>query len=104
MMNETGRISSRSQRGGAHGLKKRRGLVECNLDDRFSSNQKTVEEVTGLFPQMSPKSVVAETLRILDIAGEVERRTQTMNGALRWQVKVGVNGKNCYAASSIRYR
>ncbi|EGI67663.1 hypothetical protein G5I_03708 [Acromyrmex echinatior] len=58
---------------GTQGLKKRRGLV------------------TGLFPQMSPKSVVAETLRVLDIAGEAERRTQTMNGALRRQIKVGVN-------------
>ncbi|XP_011062989.1 PREDICTED: uncharacterized protein LOC105151143 [Acromyrmex echinatior] len=73
-------------------LKRRRGWVECNLDDRLSSNQKTaVEEVTGLFPQMSPKSVVAETLRVLDIAGEAERRTQTMNGALRRQIKIGVN-------------
>ncbi|KAG5327721.1 PO11 protein, partial [Pseudoatta argentina] len=77
---------------GAQSLKRRRGWIECNLDDRLSSGQKTaVEEVTGLFPQMSPKSVVAETLRVLDIAGEAERRTQTMNGALRRQIKVGVN-------------
>ena len=77
---------------GAQSLKKRRGLVECHLDDRFSTGQKTaIEEVTDLFPQMSPKSVVAETLRVLNIAGEAERRTLTMNGALRRQIKVGVN-------------
>ncbi|KYN29098.1 hypothetical protein ALC57_01461, partial [Trachymyrmex cornetzi] len=75
-----------------HGLKKRKGLVECNLDDRLSSRQKdAIEEVTYLFPQMSPKSVVAETLRVLDIAGEAEMRTQTMKGDLRRQIKVGVN-------------
>ncbi|EGI70783.1 hypothetical protein G5I_00415 [Acromyrmex echinatior] len=77
---------------GSPGMKKRKGLVECGLDDRLSSSQKTaVEEVTGLFPQMSPKSVVAETLRVLDIAGEAERKTVSMNGALRRQIKVGVN-------------
>ncbi|EGI67664.1 hypothetical protein G5I_03709 [Acromyrmex echinatior] len=76
----------------AHGLKKRRGLVECNLDDRLSSSQKTaVEEVTGFFPQMSPKSVVAEMLCVFDIADKAERRTQKMNGALRRQIKVDVN-------------
>ncbi|EGI62171.1 hypothetical protein G5I_09524 [Acromyrmex echinatior] len=76
---------------GSPSLKKRKGLVECRLDDRLSSSQKTAVEVTGLFPQMSPKSVVAETLRVLDIAGEAERRTVSMNGALRRQIKVGVN-------------
>ncbi|KYN42695.1 hypothetical protein ALC56_02872 [Trachymyrmex septentrionalis] len=76
---------------GAQSLKKRRGLVECHLDDKLSAGQKTaIEEVTDLFPQMSPKSVV-ETLRVLDIAGEAKRRTLTMNGALRRQIKVGVN-------------
>ena len=74
------------------GHKKRRGLAECNLDDRLTAAQKTaVEEVTGLFPQMSPKTVVVETLRVLDNAGEAERKTQHMNGALRRQIKVGVN-------------
>ena len=74
------------------GLKKRRGLVECNLDDRLTAAQKTaVEEVTGLFPQMSPKSMVVDTLRKLDIAGDAERKTQSMNGALRRQIKVGIN-------------
>ncbi|KYN16905.1 hypothetical protein ALC57_10815 [Trachymyrmex cornetzi] len=64
-----------------HGMKKRKGLVECQLDDRLSSKQKdAIEEVTGLFPQMSPKSIMAETLRVLDMAGEAERRTQTMKG------------------------
>ncbi|KYN18657.1 hypothetical protein ALC57_09039 [Trachymyrmex cornetzi] len=34
-----------------HGLKKRKGLVECELDDRLSSKQKdAIEEVTALFP------------------------------------------------------
>ena len=66
--------------------------MECHLDDRLSAGQKTaIEEVTDLFPQMSPKSVVAETLRVLNIAGEAERRTLTMNEALRRQIKVGVN-------------
>lgn len=75
-----------------HGLKKRKGLVECQLDDRLSSKQKdAVEEVTRLFPQMSPKSIMTETLRVLDMAGEAERRTQTMKGDLRRQIKVGVN-------------
>ncbi|XP_018377655.1 PREDICTED: uncharacterized protein LOC108770518 [Trachymyrmex cornetzi] len=50
-----------------------------------------IEEVTALFPQMSPKSVMAETLRVLETAGEAERRTQSMKGDLRRQIKVGVN-------------
>lgn len=79
-----------SKRGG-HGLKKRKGLVKCHLNDRLSSKQKDVKEVIGLFPQMSPKSVMAETLRVLDMAREAERRTQTMKGDLRRQIKVGVN-------------
>ncbi|XP_018377450.1 PREDICTED: uncharacterized protein LOC108770382 [Trachymyrmex cornetzi] len=75
-----------------HGMKKRKGLVECQLDDRLSSKQKdAIEEVTELFPQMSPKSIMVETLRVLDMAGEAERRTQTMKGDLRRQMKVGVN-------------
>ncbi|XP_018376310.1 PREDICTED: uncharacterized protein LOC108769691 [Trachymyrmex cornetzi] len=80
-----------SKRAG-HGLKKRKGLVGCQLDDRLSSRQKdAIEEVTALFPQMSPKSVMAETLRVLETAGEAERRTQTMKGDLRRQIKLGVN-------------
>ncbi|KYN21052.1 hypothetical protein ALC57_06591, partial [Trachymyrmex cornetzi] len=75
-----------------HGLKKRKGLVECELDDRLTSAQKdAIKEVTALFPQMSPKAVMAETLRVLETAGEAERRTQTMKGDLRRQIKVGVN-------------
>ncbi|XP_018372846.1 PREDICTED: uncharacterized protein LOC108767438 [Trachymyrmex cornetzi] len=75
-----------------HGLKRRKGLVECQLDDRLSSHQKdAIEEVTALFPQMSPKSIMAETLRVLETAGEAERRTQSMKGDLRRQIKVGVN-------------
>ncbi|XP_018364345.1 PREDICTED: uncharacterized protein LOC108762038 [Trachymyrmex cornetzi] len=74
------------------GLKRRKGLAEYHLDDRLSSCQKdAIEEVTALFPQMSPKSVMAETLRVLETAGEAERRTQTMKGDLRRQIKVGVN-------------
>ncbi|KYN21795.1 hypothetical protein ALC57_05825, partial [Trachymyrmex cornetzi] len=77
---------------GGRGPKKRRGLVEYQFDGRLTSKQKdAVEEVTGLFPQMSPKSVVAETLRVLEIAGEAERRTTTMKGDFRRQIKVGVN-------------
>lgn len=35
--------------------------MECPLDDSLSSAQKTaVEEVTKLFPEMSPKAVMAE--------------------------------------------
>ncbi|KYN17799.1 hypothetical protein ALC57_09903, partial [Trachymyrmex cornetzi] len=80
-----------SKRGG-HGMKRRKGLVECELDDRLSSHQKdAIEEVTALFPQMSPKSIMAETLRVLETAGEAERRTQSMKGDLRRQIKVGVN-------------
>ncbi|XP_018377266.1 PREDICTED: uncharacterized protein LOC108770270 [Trachymyrmex cornetzi] len=80
-----------SKRAG-HGLKKRKGLVKCQLDDRLSSCQKdAIEEVTALFPQMSPKSVMAETLRVLETAGEAERRTQSIKGDLRRQIKVGVN-------------
>ncbi|KYN28026.1 hypothetical protein ALC57_02566, partial [Trachymyrmex cornetzi] len=67
-----------------HGLKKRKGLVECNLDDKLTSGQKdAIEEITMLFPQMSPKTVMAETLRVLEIAGEAERKTQSMKGDLR---------------------
>ncbi|KYN21285.1 hypothetical protein ALC57_06384 [Trachymyrmex cornetzi] len=81
-----------SKKAGHGGLKKRKGLVECPLDDRLSSRQKdAIEEVTVLFPQMSPKSIMAETLRVLETAGEAERRTQSMKGDLRRQIKVGVN-------------
>ena len=85
---------------GAHKLKKRRGLVERNIDDRLSSAQKdAIEEVTNLFPQMSLKSMMAETLRVLEIAGNAEKRTQTMKGDLRRQIIGG--GQSCCAAISI---
>ncbi|KYN17838.1 hypothetical protein ALC57_09877, partial [Trachymyrmex cornetzi] len=73
-----------------HGLKKRKGLVECNLDDRLTSGQKdAIEEITMLFPQMSPKTMMVETLRVLEIAGEAERKTQSMKGDFRRHIKVG---------------
>ena len=79
-------------RKGAHKLKKRRGLVECGLDDSLSCRQKdAVEDVVNMFPQMSPKSVMAETLRVLNIAADAEKRTQTMKGDLRRQIIIGVN-------------
>ncbi|EGI58601.1 hypothetical protein G5I_13287 [Acromyrmex echinatior] len=66
----------------------RRTFLRSRRREAQDSSQKTaIEEITSLFPQMSPKSVVAKTLRVLDIAGEAERRIQTMNGALRRQIK-----------------
>jgi len=52
---------------------KKRKLQECPLDDSLTSKQKTaVEEVTYLFPQMSPKTIMMETLRVLDAASSAE--------------------------------
>ncbi|XP_011065537.1 PREDICTED: uncharacterized protein LOC105152792 [Acromyrmex echinatior] len=76
---------------GAQDLKKRKGLVDCSLDDRLSWSEDRYRRGYGSLYGTSPKSVVAETLRVLDIAGEAERRTLTINGALGRQIKVGVN-------------
>ncbi|KYN29295.1 hypothetical protein ALC57_01273 [Trachymyrmex cornetzi] len=65
--------------------------ASCRSSRPRAWTKDAIEEVTGLFPQMSPKSVVAETLRVLDIAREAERWTQTMKSDLWRQIKVGVN-------------
>ncbi|KYM83477.1 hypothetical protein ALC53_06055 [Atta colombica] len=48
-------------------MKKRKRLIESSLDNPLSSAQKVaLEEIISLFPQMSPRAIVADTLRILD--------------------------------------
>ncbi|KYM84222.1 hypothetical protein ALC53_05459 [Atta colombica] len=41
------------------------------LDNRLSTKQK-IEEVTQLFPYISPRAIMAETLRVLDAADEAQ--------------------------------
>jgi len=70
---------------------KKRKLEECPLDDSLTSKQKTaVEEVTYLFPQMSSKTIMTETLSVLDAASSAQCKTSTMKDDLRRQIIVGV--------------
>ena len=70
---------------------KKRKLQECPLDDSLSYKQKTaVDEITYLFPQMSPKTIMTETLRVLDAASSAQKKTSTMKGDLRRQIIIGV--------------
>lgn len=74
-----------------HKAGKRKKFQECPLDDSLSYKQKVaVEEVTYLFPQMSSKTIMTETLRVLDAVSTAQRKTSSMKSDLRRQIIVGV--------------
>ena len=74
-----------------HQVGKRRKLQECPLDDALSYRQKAaVDEITYLFPQMSPKTIMTETLKVLNTASSAWRRTTSMKGDLRRSIIIGV--------------
>jgi len=82
-------------------MKKRKRLIESSLDNPLSSAQKvTVEEIISLFPQISPRAIVAETLRIFDAA---QQCTSTMKGDLKRRIIVYVAIQK-FATDSIRDR
>lgn len=49
-----------------------------------------MDEITYLFLQMSPKTIVTETLRVLNAAYGAQKKTSSMKGDLRHQIIVGV--------------
>ena len=61
------------------------------MDDALSYRQKaTVDEITYLFPQMSPKTIMTEILKVLDMASSARRRMTSMKGNLRRSIIIGI--------------
>ncbi|EGI60175.1 hypothetical protein G5I_11650 [Acromyrmex echinatior] len=70
---------------------KRRKVQECFLNDALSYRQKAaVDKIIFLFPQMSPKTVMIEILRILDAASNAQRKTTSMKNDFHRQIIIGV--------------